>query len=125
MLSWVFGGVKRMEVHLSGPSRAAGALSLKRALVRWYLSIEKGDVPSSVRAQGKTTHRSLTVDGTEVELSDGFTELHTAVYRDILQGRGFGIEEARPSVTLAHQIRQSPIVRSEPELVHPFVTRNG
>jgi UDP-N-acetyl-2-amino-2-deoxyglucuronate dehydrogenase len=124
MLSWVFGSVETMEVHLSEPARAAGMLRLNRAVVRWYLSLQKADVPTALRAQGKTTYRSLTVGGEEVEFSDGFTDLHTAVYKDILAGRGFGLEDARPSVTLAHDIREAPVVRSAPEMLHPFVARN-
>jgi UDP-N-acetyl-2-amino-2-deoxyglucuronate dehydrogenase len=123
MLSWIFGGVSEMQVHLAEPNRAAGMLRLKRAIVRWYLSLEKEDVPKQLRDQGKTTYRSLTVGGEQVEFSDGFTDLHTAVYREILAGRGFGLEDARPSVKLAHDIRVARPVRAAPELIHPFVNR--
>jgi UDP-N-acetyl-2-amino-2-deoxyglucuronate dehydrogenase len=123
MLSWIFGSVQEMQVHVSESTRAAGMLRLERAVVRWFLSLAKSDVPQAARDQGKTTFRSLTVDGQEIEFSDGFTELHTAVYREILAGRGFGLEDARPSVTLAHDIRVAPALRTSPQLMHPFVTR--
>jgi UDP-N-acetyl-2-amino-2-deoxyglucuronate dehydrogenase len=123
MLAWVFGPVKELEVHLAEPKRAAGMLRLERARVRWFLSLEKKDVPEPSRAQGKTTYRSLTIGGEEIEFSDGFADLHTAVYRDILAGSGFGIEDARPSIDLVHRIRTTSAVRSSPELVHPFVAR--
>lgn len=123
MLSWIFGPVSEMQVHVSEPNRASGMLRLRKAVVRWYLSLEKGDVPAAARDKGKTTYRSLTVGGEEVEFSDGFTELHTAVYREILAGRGFGLEDARPSVTLAHDIRVAPVVQAAPELLHPFARR--
>ncbi len=123
MLAWVFGGLREMEVHLSEPTRAAGVLRLNSAAVRWYLSLEKSDVPREQRDKGKTTYRSLAIGGEEVEFSDGFTDLHTAVYRDVLGGGGFGLEDARPSVTLAHDIRNATPVRSARELLHPFAAR--
>jgi len=123
MLAWIFGGVREMQVHLAEPTRAAGMLRLERAVVRWYLSLEKSDVPRDFRDKGKSTYRALTVGGEEVEFSDGFTDLHTAVYREILAGRGFGLEDARPSVTLAHNIRVAQPVRASLEFTHPFVSR--
>ncbi len=123
MLTWIFGPCHHMEVHVSQPRRAAGALHLERALVRWFLSIEKKDMPEDVRAKGKSTFRSLTIDEQGVEFSDGFTDLHTMVYREILAGRGFGIEDARPSISLVHDIRAAAEVRTRPECVHPLVAR--
>jgi UDP-N-acetyl-2-amino-2-deoxyglucuronate dehydrogenase len=123
MLAWVFGPVQEAELHLGEPQRAAGMLRLERAVVRWFLSVEKQDLPEAAQAASKTTYRSLTIAGEEVEFSDGFAELHTQVYRDILAGGGFGIEEARPSITLVHRLRTAPVVRSAPELTHPYVAR--
>jgi UDP-N-acetyl-2-amino-2-deoxyglucuronate dehydrogenase len=99
-------------------------LELERARVRWFLSVDKRDLPEEVQARKRTTYRSLTLDGEEVEFSDGFAELHTQVYRDILAGRGFGIEDARPSIEMVHRLRTSPVVRSAPELTHPYVARS-
>ena len=123
MLTWIFGPVQEMELHLREPGRGAGMLRLKNAVVRWFLSLQKKDVPEPARSQGKSTFRSLTIGGEEVEFSDGFADLHTHVYREVLAGRGFGIEDARPSITLVQDIRTVPVVRSAPELVHPFVAR--
>ena len=124
MLAWVFGPVRSAELHLSEPQRVAGMLELERARVRWFLSVDKRDLPEEVQARKRTTYRSLTLDGEEVEFSDGFAELHTQVYRDILAGRGFGIEDARPSIEMVHRLRTSPVVRSAPELTHPYVARS-
>jgi len=123
MLTWIFGQVREMQVHLSQPTRASGVLMLERATVRWFLSLEKADIPEAQRAQGKTTFRSLTVGGEAVEFSDGFADLHTAVYRNILAGGGCGIEDARSSVTLAHDIREAAPVTGDSALVHPLVAR--
>ncbi len=123
MLTWIFGPVEGMELHLREPGRGAGMLRLKNAVVRWYLSLSKKDVPEPARSQGKATFRSLTIGGEEVQFSDGFADLHTQVYRDVLAGHGFGIEDARPSITLVQDIRSAPVVSSSPELTHPFVAR--
>lgn len=105
MLIWVFGPVQGYAVHVDEPTRTTGELDLERAHVNWNLSIDKGDLPEACRQDGQSTYRSVVVDGVEVEFSDGFTDLHTRVYEDILAGGGFGIEEARASIELVHGIR--------------------
>lgn len=107
LLIWLFGRVNAVEVHVSDPRRVSGYLDLERASVRWFLSIDRQDLHFETAPGGPTTHRSITIDGREVEFSDGFTDLHTAVYRDILEGRGFGVEDARPSIVLSHAIRNA------------------
>ncbi|MFZ9981808.1 MAG: Gfo/Idh/MocA family oxidoreductase [Cyclobacteriaceae bacterium] len=105
MLIWVFGPVKGLEVYELTNDSARGYIELERARVKWNLSINYLNIPEEIRATGKRTFRSLTMDGEEIEFSDGFTELHTKSYQSILEGNGFGLEEARPSISLAYQIR--------------------
>ncbi len=105
MLVWVFGGLRSLEVHENGRQRASGVLALERSRVSWFLSIDEYDLPASVTAQGKRTWRCLTIDGEELEFSEGFTDLHTHSYQEILAGHGFRIETARPSVEIAQRIR--------------------
>ena len=112
MLVWLFGGVERAEVHLREGKRAAGTLTLANADVQWYLSAEATDLPFTPTPGGKTTFRSITVDGEQLEFSEGFTDLHTRVYEEVLAGRGFGIADARPSIELSHRIRHAPITGS-------------
>ena len=107
MLTWIFGNVKKNIVHLSEPDKAAGYLELENARVRWFLSIDYNDIPESVKTSGQRTFRSITVDGEEIEFSEGFTELHTLSYREILAGKGFGLKDARLSVETAYSIRNS------------------
>lgn len=107
LLIWLFGDVQHSEVHLSTSTKAGGFIELQNAVVRWYLSIDKSDLPEDVSARNQSTYRSITIDGREIEFSGGFTDLHTVVYRDILGGGGFGLEAARPSVELAHDIRNA------------------
>ncbi len=120
LLIWLFGGVARSEVHLSEPTRVGGFLGLERADVSWYLSIARPDLPEAAVRDNKSTYRSITIDGEEVEFSGGFTDLHTVVYRDILGGGGFGLEDARPSIELAHAIRNAEVTVPGGRL-HPLV----
>lgn len=112
MLSWIFGPVKSNIVHLSAPDKAAGYLELEKARVRWFLSLDYEDVPDQLKVKGQRTYRSVIVEGEEVEFSEGFTDLHTETYREVLAGRGFGIEDARRSVEIAYTIRNlKPVSR--------------
>jgi UDP-N-acetyl-2-amino-2-deoxyglucuronate dehydrogenase len=114
LLVWLFGRVERAEVHLRESKRAAGTLTLANADVQWYLSAEASDLPFTPVPGGKTTFRSITVDGEQLEFSEGFTDLHTRVYEEVLAGRGFGIDQARPSIELSHRIRHAPITGAAP-----------
>ncbi len=105
MLLWVFGGLKELKIDRYEADMASGYLELKKARVNWMLSINENNLPAEAKSKGKRTFRSLKMNGSEIEFSDGFTELHTKSYAEILAGRGFGLEEARPSIELAHQIR--------------------
>ncbi len=109
MLMWLFGGVQQSDVYLSEPSRMSGQIELERASVRWFLSTDRDDLPEGARTAGRTTFRSIAVDGEEVEFTDGFTDLHTRVYEEVLAGRGFGIPDARAAVELAARIRTAPV----------------
>ena len=108
-LMWIFGAARESTVHLSRPDCAAGVLSLDRARVRWFLSINARHLPEAPRLAGKRTFRSIAVGGEEVEFSDGFTELHTDSYTHILSGQGFGLDIARPAVRAVSEIRRAPL----------------
>jgi len=105
MLMWIFGDVKRNDVFKHTSDTAEGALELERANVTWMLSINEQTLPADVRAAGKRTFRSLSIDGEEFEFSEGFTELHTLSYSNILSGNGFPLSETRKAIQLVHEIR--------------------
>jgi len=107
MLIWLFGKVKNYNVLLKQPDKMKGELELENANVNWFLSINKNDLPQSVKNNGQPTYRSITINGKEIEFSGGFTDLHTKVYQETLAGNGFTIEDARPAIELAHNIRIS------------------
>lgn len=120
MLSWVFGPVKENIVNVHEPDRAAGYLILEKARVRWFLSINYDYIPEEIKSQGKRTFRSLLMNGEEIEFSDGFTELHTLSYQEVLKGNGFGLMEALPSIQTVHDIRNTTPVGLVGEY-HPFL----
>jgi UDP-N-acetyl-2-amino-2-deoxyglucuronate dehydrogenase len=107
MLTWIFGDIKKNDVHVSLEDTAAGFLELEKARVRWYLSLRQDTIPQEAREDGMATYRSITMEGEEIEFSGGFTDLHTESYKDILAGKGFGIQEARKSIEIVHDIRTS------------------
>lgn len=109
LLIWLFGSVEDVRMYLSEDRKMSGFMALQHADVRWFLSIDHHDLPFAAAPGEKTTYRSITVDGEEVEFSSGFTDLHTLVYRKILAGEGYGINDIRPATELTHKIRTTAL----------------
>ena len=107
MLSWIFGSVQQNVVHIHENDRAAGYLEFENARVKWFLSINAKYLPDAVKQEGKTTFRSITINGEELEFSGGFKDLHTMVYKDILAGKGYGLEAAQTAIEIVHSIRNA------------------
>lgn len=105
MLIWIFGDIKANHVEQHDANVASGSLTLERANVKWYLSIDAKSLPEDIARSGKRTFRSLTIDDDQVEFSDGFTELHTRSYEEILNGNGFTLADTEKSIQLVHDIR--------------------
>ena len=105
LLLWLFGPAEESGIEFCGPRRAAGSLRLERADVRWFLSLDREDLPPAAVEAGETTFRSLTADGVEIRFSSGIVDLHRPVYEAVVAGEGCGIEDARPALELAHAIR--------------------
>lgn len=108
MLIWIFGDVEEYIVYQLDKDKASGVLILENAKIKWFLSLNYFDIPEKIRKE-KRTYRSLIIDGEEIEFSDGFTDLHTVSYREILKGNGFGLDDAFPSINLVHKIKTSKI----------------
>ena len=121
MLGFVFGKVLANHAHLKTPERAAGFIECERADVSWFLSVDRNDLPESVQGK-KTTYRSITVDAEEVEFSEGFTDLHTRSYEEVLAGRGFGLDAVRPSIEIVSTFRHQPLALHS-GIVHPFARK--
>ena len=122
MLQWIFGEVKGNTVHLNDPTKAAGFLELDRARVRWFLSLDREDLPKQPKDGETATYRSITVDGEELEFSGGFNDLHTNSYEQILAGRGFKLCETRPAIEIVSSIRRSQAVGLQGDY-HPFLRK--
>lgn len=122
LMGWMFGEPKAIQLHLADRKRMAGFIEHERARVRWFLSVDPDDLPFPASPGKVATFRSISVDGEEVEFTDGFADLHTRVYEEVLAGRGFGIDDARPSVVLVHRIRTANVDPSPaPETRHPWL----
>lgn len=122
MLHFIFGKLQKNVLHYASNDKAAGYLEYEKARVPWFLSIDAGDLPESVKGK-QPTYRSITVDGEEIEFSGGFTDLHTVSYREILAGRGYGIEDARHCIETVNTIRSAQPQAPEAGEAHPFLNR--
>ncbi|MDA8450828.1 Gfo/Idh/MocA family oxidoreductase [Acidovorax sp. NCPPB 3859] len=120
MLHFIFGRLQDNRLHLSEETKAAGYLEYERARVRWFLSIDANDLPDDVKGK-KPTYRNIDVSGEKLEFSEGFTDLHTTSYQEILAGRGYGLEDARHCIETVNSIRTAPVMRDGDALQHPFV----
>ncbi len=121
MLHFVFGRLQASQVQHSGDAKAAGFLEYERARVRWFLSIDANDLPPEVQGK-KTTFRNIDISGEQLEFSEGFTDLHTVSYREILAGRGYGLADARHCIETVEAIRCASVAPAGPD-AHPFVRR--
>jgi UDP-N-acetyl-2-amino-2-deoxyglucuronate dehydrogenase len=121
MLIWIFGGVKRTVTEALTSQYAAGFLELERANVTWFLSIDDCHLPEFIRTKSQRTYRSISIDADELEFSEGFSDLHTVSYKNIIDGMGFGLEDASAAITLVHSIRLAPIKQTQPSIIEKIL----
>ncbi len=106
MLTWIFGDCVKAELIERTTMREKGFLQLKNANVNWSLSVDRKDLPVSAVESGKSTFRSITIDGEEFEFSDGFTELHSEVYKSVIAGNGFGLQATAQAIRIVEELRR-------------------
>ncbi len=130
MLSWVFGEPLENEIHQRNFDRASGFLAFEKADVSWFLSINADTLPAKAVEKGQRTFRTIDIDGEELDMSAGFTDLHTLSYEQILAGNGYGLEDARQAITITHELRTATLSPKNgkehplshlPEAKHPFL----
>lgn len=122
MLYFLFGKVLQNTLHYRDDYKAGGYIEYDRARVRWFLSVDEKDIPANIRHKGVSSFKSFSIDGNEIEFSNGFTNLHTKVYEDILSGGGCGLEETRVAIETIANIRiQSP--QGLKGNYHPFLNK--
>ena len=122
MLHFIFGGIKKNEVHYRDQKTSSGYLEYDRARVRWFLSIDSGHLPENAIQGEKLTYRSIDIEGEELEFSGGFTDLHTQSYHNILSGNGYGVEENRAAIQTVSDMRTIAITEI-PKRPHPLLTK--
>jgi len=120
ILQWIFGEVQYNIVHIDEPTKAAGFLELEQARVRWFLSLDKNDL--AINAGDANTFRSITVDGKEIEFSEGLIDLHTRSYEEIFADKGCSMQDARPSIELVSAIRHAKPVGLKGDY-HPLLKK--
>jgi UDP-N-acetyl-2-amino-2-deoxyglucuronate dehydrogenase len=120
MLHFIFGRLQRNVVHYNGEAKAAGYLEYERARVRWFLSIDAGDLPEAVKGK-KSTYRNIDISGEQLEFSEGFTDLHTTSYQEILAGRGYGLADARHCIETVNNIRTASPLKAAVGEAHPYL----
>ena len=124
MLCWVFGPVQEVRLHSMTPMKAAGYLEFANARVRWFLSIDRSDLPPAATDAGKTTFRNVTIDSQDLEFSDGFVDLHTQSYAHILDGGGYPVSEARQAIEIVETMRHMDVMTGGSDR-HPILGRTG
>lgn len=122
LLMWYFGKPIKKEMHLAQADKMSGYIELEKARVKWFLSVDHNDLPEVAKKAGKPAYRSLTMNGQEIEFSEGFTDLHTVLYKDVVAGKGFGIDLARPAIELVDELRALPC-NATSSLKHPILTQ--
>jgi len=120
MLIWIFGNVRQNIVHLQEANKASGYLELEKARVRWFLSIDYNDVPQFIKQKNQRTYRSINIEKNELEFSEGFTDLHTISYQNIINQNGFGLKEVKPCIETVYNIRNSKPIGLVGDY-HPFL----
>ena len=125
MLIWIFGPVQHSEIHVMENRRASGFLELEKARVKWYLSLNRSDLPETAVQAGQSTFRMITINNLPLEFSSGFTDLHTLLYKKTFDGNGFTLEDARPSIELVQKMRYADRVQNDKNRAHPLVFRGN
>ena len=120
MLHFIFGDVKKNEVHYRDQKTSSGYLEYDRARVRWFLSIDSNHLPDNAIQSEKLTYRSICIEGEELEFSGGFNDLHTQSYKNIFAGTGYGVEENRAAIQTVSDMRKAAIAKN-PKRAHPLL----
>jgi UDP-N-acetyl-2-amino-2-deoxyglucuronate dehydrogenase len=96
MLCWLFGQHSKPVISYYDDHNIKGSICFHQHCdVSFDLSI----------SQKNKALRSLRINNEKYELSNKFTALHTESYMKILDRKGFGLEDARPAITLCESLR--------------------
>lgn len=87
------------------------------------MSINEDLLPEEIKIKGQRTYRSITIEGEELKFSGGFTDLHTKVYQGVMDGDGYGLEDARTAVEIVHNIGNAESIGLKGDY-HPFASKD-
>ena len=107
LLVWLFGDVESSKLFIKNDSCNSGFLRLKKANIKWFLSIDKNHV--ALENKKALSIRNLKINNKNFDLSKGFTNLHLKSYQDIISNKGFSIEDTRSSIILVDSIKKQKI----------------
>lgn len=101
LLIWLFGDVTNYIIYSKSDSKMSGHLSLEKAEVDWMLSIDEKDLEDPTL----NSYRLLEIDGEKIEFDNGFSNLHTKSYEEILSEKGFPISTVEKSIEIVSKLR--------------------
>jgi len=97
LLQLLFGDFTSLLSAVNTEKSAKGILHNSRSEVRWNINL---DIPMD------NQRRQLVVNGEKFNLSAGFDNLHTIVYKDIINGGGIKPSEAYKSIWLTRKLQE-------------------
>ncbi len=121
MLHWIFGKTESVTVHHSSADCSAGFLHLKKARVRYFLSINPKHRPHTAD-NPMSPYRNIIINGEKFDFTNGFTDLHTLSYSQILKGTGFSIKDASPAIDTLWTINHTAVSGFAGDY-HPMVSK--
>ncbi len=95
LVGWLFGDLNAVSVQKNTNTECIGNMQLKHANVLFHLSIEQHIQP----------RRVMVIDGKTHEFTDGFADLHTQSYQNILHEKGFTTTDVKPSIDIVEKVR--------------------
>lgn len=97
LASCAYGRYIRNKVHLSSSEEINGTIILNNADVIYHLSV----------SPNVKVCRTFESQGISYDFTSGFNDLHSESYRQILDGKGFTLEDARMGVRICERVRES------------------
>jgi len=101
LLLWMFGDVKSYSLYNIKRKSVSGYLYMERVIIHFFLSIDPKHDISFKPLRFMSILGDL--DDDIIDL-DNLPNLHTDVYKNILKGNGYGIEDIEKSIKLTYEM---------------------
>jgi UDP-N-acetyl-2-amino-2-deoxyglucuronate dehydrogenase len=109
ILLWIFGGLENVSKSTYNSTSASGTLSLQKATVNWFLSINHSQEKNTHTSEKGVPTRQLMIDGEHIDFTGGFENLHIDLYQRILSGGGISLAECKETIQLLYNIRKETV----------------